>query len=142
MLSKKKLKKSLLLLIALVALSFKSFSQTDTIQQRIVLTKPVAKLVVKDLVSYDQVRLELNATLELLNETNSKLTTQSVLTDNLQVQINNYESMVGNLQEKYNTQAKLSKDLEAALKSANRKTKLYKIGTYIGAGALVLLLAK
>ena len=142
MLSKKKLKKNLTLLIALVALSFKSFSQTDTIQQRIVLTKPVAKLVVKDLVSYDQVRLELNATLELLNETNSKLTTQSVLTDNLQVQINNYESMVGNLQEKYNTQAKLSKDLEAALKSANRKTKLYKIGTYIGAGALVLLLAK
>ena len=142
MLSKKKLKKSLTLLIALVALSFKSFSQTDTIQQRIVLTKPVAKLVVKDLVSYDQVRLELKTTLELLNETNSKLTTQSVLTDNLQVQIDNYESMVGNLQEKYNTQAKLSKDLEAALKSANRKTKLYKIGTYIGAGALVLLLAK
>ena len=142
MLSKKKLKKSLTLLIALVALSFKSFSQTDTIQQRIVLTKPVAKLVVKDLVSYDQVRLELKTTLELLNETNSKLTTQSMLTDNLQVQIDNYESMVGNLQEKYNTQAKLSKDLEAALKSANRKTKLYKIGTYIGAGALVLLLAK
>ncbi len=142
MLSKKKLKKSLTLLIALVALSFKSFSQTDTIQQRIVLTKPVAKLVVKDLVSYDQVRLELKTTLELLNETNSKLTTQSVLTDNLQVQIDNYESMVGNLQEKYNTQANLSKDLEAALKSANRKTKLYKIGTYIGAGALVLLLAK
>ena len=94
------------------------------------------------MVSYDQVRLELKTTLELLNETNSKLTTQSMLTDNLQVQIDNYESMVGNLQEKYNTQAKLSKDLEAALKSANRKTKLYKIGTYIGAGALVLLLAK
>ncbi len=142
MLSKKKLKKSLMLLIPLVALSFKSFSQTDTIQQRIVLTKPVAKLVVKDLVSYDQVRLELKATLDLLGETNSKLSTQSILTDNLQVQINNYESIVGNLQEKYNTQARLSEDLEAALKSANRKTKLYKIGTYVGAGALVLLLAR
>lgn len=142
MLSKKKLKKSLMLLIPLVALSFKSFSQTDTLQQRIVLTKPVAKLVVKDLVSYDQVRLELKATLDLLGETNAKLSTQSILTDNLQVQINNYESIVGNLQEKYNTQARLSKDLEAALKSANRKTKLYKIGTYVGAGALVLLLAR
>lgn len=142
MLSKKKLKKSLMLLIPLVALSFKSFSQTDTLQQRIVLTKPVAKLVVKDLVSYDQVRLELKATLDLLGETNAKLSTQSILTDNLQVQINNYESIVGNLQEKYNTQARLSEDLEAALKSANRKTKLYKIGTYVGAGALVLLLAR
>ena len=131
-----------MLLIPLVALSFKSFSQTDTLQQRIVLTKPVAKLVVKDLVSYDQVRLELKATLDLLGETNAKLTTQSILTDNLQVQINNYESIVGNLQEKYNTQARLSEDLEAALKAANRKTKLYKIGTYVGAGALVLLLAR
>ena len=142
MLSKKKLKKSLMLLIPLVALSFKSFSQTDTLQQRIVLTKPVAKLVVKDLVSYDQVRSELKATSDLLGETNAKLTTQSILTDNLQVQITNYESIVGNLQEKYNTQARLSEDLEAALKAANRKTKLYKIGTYVGAGALVLLLAR
>ena len=142
MLLKNKLKRNLLLLIALVALSSKSFSQTDTLQQRIVLTKPVAKLVVKDLVSYDQVRLELKATLDLLGETNAKLTTQSILTDNLQVQITNYESIVGNLQEKYNTQARLSEDLEAALKAANRKTKLYKIGTYVGAGALVLLLAR
>ena len=142
MLSKKKLKKSLMLLIPLVALSFKSFSQTDTLQQRIVLTKPVAKLVVKDLVSYDQVKLELKTTIDLLNETNLKLNTQTILTDNLQVQINNYESIVGNLQEKYNTQARLSEDLEAALKAANRKTKLYKIGTYVGAGALVLLLAR
>lgn len=142
MLSKKKLKKSLLLLIALVALSFKSFSQTDTLQQRIVLTKPVAKLVVKDLVSFDQIKLELKTTVDLLNETNLKLNTQTILTGNLELQINNYESIVGNLQEKYNTQARLSEDLEAALKKANRKTKLYKIGTYIGAGALVLLLAK
>ena len=142
MLSKKKLKKSLLLLIALVALSFKSFSQTDTLQQRIVLTKPVAKLVVKDLVSFDQVKLELKTTIDLLSETNLKLNTQTILTDNLQVQINNYESIVGNLQEKYNTQARLSEDLEAALKKANRRTKLYKIGTYVGAGALVLLLAR
>lgn len=142
MLLKKKLSKNLMLLIVLVALSFKSFSQTDTVQQRIVLTKPIAKLVVKDLVSFDQAKLELQATLDLLNETNAKLSTQTILTDNLQVQINNYESIVGNLEEKYNTQARLSEDLEAALKKANRRTKLYKIGTYVGAGALVLLLAK
>ena len=41
-----------------------------------------------------------------------------------------------------NTQQKLSDDLQAALKAANRKTKLYKIGTYVGAGALLLLLAR
>ena len=123
-------------------MSFKSFSQTDTLQQRIVLTKPVAKLVVKDLVSFDQVKLELKTTLDLLNETNLKLKTQTTLTDNLQIQINNYESIVGNIEDNDNTQARHAEDLEAALEAANRKTKLYKIGTYVGAGALVLLLAR
>ena len=125
MLLKNKLKRNLLLLIALVVLSSKSFSQTDTLQQRIVLTKPVAKLVVKVLISGDQVKLELKTTLELLEQTNFKLTTQTNLVTNLQGQITNYESIVGTLENKYETQQKLSEDLEAALKAANRKTKLY-----------------
>jgi len=142
MLLRNKLKKSLMLLIVLVALSYKGFSQTDTIQQKIVLTKPIAKLVVKDLISGDQLKLELKTTLDILDQTNFKLATQTNLVTNLQGQVVNFESIVGNLQEKYNTQARLSDDLEAALKKANRKTKLYKIGTYIGGGALLLLLAK
>lgn len=142
MLLKKKLKGNLMLLIALVALSFKSFSQTDTIPPRILLTKPVAKLVVKDLIKGDQTFLELQTTVELLKQTNFKLTTQTNLVTNLNDQIVNYESMVTNLEGKFQTQEKLSNDLEEALKKANRKTKLYKIGTYIGGGALLLLLAK
>lgn len=142
MLLRNKLKKSLMLLIVLVALSYKGFSQTDTIHQKIVLTKPIAKLVVKDLITGDQLKLELKTTLDILDQTNFKLATQTNLVTNLQGQVVNFESIVGNLQEKYNTQARLSDDLEAALKKANRKTKLYKIGTYIGGGALLLLLAK
>jgi len=142
MLLKNKLKKSLMLLIVLVALSYKGFSQTDTVQKKIVLTKPIAKLVVKDLISGDQLKLELKTTLDILDQTNFKLATQTNLVTNLQGQVVNFESIVGNLQNKYDTQARLSDDLEAALKKANRKTKLYKIGTYIGGGALLLLLAK
>jgi len=142
MLLKKKLKKNLTLLIALVALSSNCFSQTDTLQERIVLTKPIAKLVVKDLISGDQLKLELETTLQVLEQTNFKLNTQTNLVTNLQGQVTNYESIVGNLENKFNTQQKLSDDLQAALKAANRKTKLYKIGTYVGAGALLLLLAR
>lgn len=87
-------------------------------------------------------KLELRTTLELLEQTNFKLNTQSTLVFNLQDQLTNYESIVGTLENKFQTQQKLSDDLEAALKIANRKTKLYKIGTYVGAGALVLLLAR
>lgn len=87
-------------------------------------------------------KLELQTTLELLEQTNFKLNTQTNLVFNLQDQLTNYGTIVGTLENKFETQQKLSDDLEAALKIANRKTKLYKIGTYIGAGALVLLLAK
>ena len=142
MLLKKKLRKNLTLLIALVALSFKSFSQTDTINQKIVLTKPIAKLVVKDLVSGDQLKLELQTTLQVLEQTNFKLNTQTNLVTNLENQLTNFESIVGNLENKFATQQRLSEDLEAALKKANRRAKLFEIGSYVGAGAVVLLLVK
>ena len=66
MLSKEKLKRNLWLLTLLVLLSFKSFSQNDTVNQKIVLTKPVAKLVVKDLIQGDQTKEELVATNDIL----------------------------------------------------------------------------
>ena len=140
MLLREKLKKNLWLLILLVLLSFKSFSQNDTINQKIVLTKPVAKLVVKDLISGDQKAQELTAVNNLLKETEFKLNTQSTLVLNLQSQIKNYDQIVGELDGKFELQQKLSKDLEEALKKQRRQTTIYKIGAGVGAVATVLLL--
>tara|TARA_Y100001972_G_C7644983_1_gene324074 strand:- start:21 stop:401 length:381 start_codon:yes stop_codon:yes gene_type:complete len=124
----------------LVLLSFKSFSQNDTINQKIVLTKPVAKLVVKDLISGDQRAEELTAVNALLKETEFKLNTQSTLVLNLQTQIKNYDQIVSELDGKFELQQKLSQDLEAALKKQRRQTTIYKIGAGVGAVATVLLL--
>ena len=140
MLLKEKLKRNLWLSILLVLLSFKSFSQNDTINQKIVLTKPVAKLVVKDLISGDQRAEELTAVNALLKETEFKLNTQSTLVLNLQTQIKNYDQIVSELDGKFELQQKLSKDLEAALKKQRRQTTIYKIGAGVGAVATVLLL--
>ena len=140
MLLKEKLKRNLWLSILLVLLSFKSFSQNDTINQKIVLTKPVAKLVVKDLVSFDQVTLELEATTDLLNETNNKLNTQSILIGNLEDQINNYDNILSKLNSKYDVQQRLSADLEKSLKRQKTMTTIYKIGTTVGLVATGLLL--
>ena len=140
MLLKEKLKRNLWLSILLVLLSFKSFSQNDTINQKIVLTKPVAKLVVKDLISGDQKAQELTAVNNLLKETEFKLNTQSTLVLNLQSQIKNYDQIVGELDGKFELQQKLSKDLEEALKKQRRQTTIYKIGAGVGAVATVLLL--
>jgi 2C-methyl-D-erythritol 2,4-cyclodiphosphate synthase len=78
----------------------------------------------------------------LLTETNNKLLTQTDLVTNLKFQINNYDSTILAMQEKYNTQARLSEELEIALKRSKRQAKLYKIGTYVGLAAVGILIVK
>ena len=123
-------------------MSYNSFSQIATDSTKIVLTKPIAKLVIQDIVVGDQIKLELKTLEELLGQTNNKLGTQTVLVTNLNSQITNYRSIIKDLSTKSSIQKDLSKDLEIALKKANRRTKLYKIGTTVGAVALGLLLIK
>ena len=60
-------------------MSWKGFSQNDTIVKPIVLTKPVARLVIKDLVNGDAANRELQAMHNILKITNDKLLTQSDL---------------------------------------------------------------
>lgn len=78
----------------------------------------------------------------LLTETNNKLLVQTDLVTNLQLQINNYDSSISAMQDKYNTQARLSEELEIALKRSKRQAKLYKIGSYVGLAAVGILLVK
>ena len=54
-------------------MSWSSFSQTAIDSSKIQLTKPVAKLVVKDLITADGLKLELKTVKEVLEETNNKL---------------------------------------------------------------------
>jgi hypothetical protein len=123
-------------------MSFNSFSQTVIDSTKIVLTKPVAKLVIQDIVVGDQLKLKLRTLEEILNQTNGKLRTQTLLVTNLESQVLNYKGIVTDLNSKSSIQNDLTKDLEAALKKANRRTKLYKIGTTVGAVALGLLIIK
>ncbi len=123
-------------------MSFNSFSQTVIDSTKIVLTKPIAKLVIQDIVVGDQLKIQFKTLEEILKETNGKLKTQTLLVTNLESQVLNYKSMVTDLNSKSSIQNDLTKDLEAALKKANRRTKLYKIGTTVGAVALGLLIIK
>tara|TARA_B100001113_G_scaffold337647_1_gene319103 strand:- start:503 stop:877 length:375 start_codon:yes stop_codon:yes gene_type:complete len=121
-------------------LSFKSFSQNDTVSTTIQLSKPVAKLVVTDLLSGDQAKLEVKTLNELIIELEKKNTTSLDIINNLEIQNNNFEKMILSHDEKFATQSRLSEDLEKALKRQKRQTTIYKIGTTVGAVATVLLL--
>ena len=123
-------------------MSYNSSSQTVIDSTKIVLTKPVAKLVIQDIVVGDQLKLQLKTTEELLKETNSKLETQSFLVVNLETQVGNYKSIIADLNSKSSIQRDLTKDLEKALKAQKRRTFLYKVGTVVGGVATLLLLVQ
>ena len=142
MLLKSKLSRSLMLLITLVMMSLNAFSQNVTDSTKIQLTKPIAKLVIKDLIQFDGLSVEMQTMQTILTETNNKLITQNELVTNLQLQNNNLESVIRELNTKYDTQAQLTADFEVALKRQKRQSTIYKIGTTVGAAAVLLLLVQ
>lgn len=119
-------------------MSLKSFSQIDTIVKPVILTKPVARLVIKDLVSGDAATKEIKAMQTILTVTNDKFLAQSDLVANLKKQNINLESIIGKKDDQFRTQKELSDELQKALKKANRQKKLYQIGSAIGAAAILL----
>jgi len=123
-------------------MSFNAFSQTATDSTKIQLTKPIAKLVIKDLIQFDGLSTEMQTMQSILSETNSKLLTQNQLVVNLELQTNNLEAVIRELNKKYDTQSSLTKDFEVALKRQKRQSTIYKIGTTVGAVATLLLLVK
>lgn len=123
-------------------MSLNAFSQTATDSTKIQLTKPIARLVIKDLIQFDGLSTEMQTMQSILTETNNKLITQNQLVTNLQLQNNNLESVIRELNAKYETQAKLTLDFEKALKRQKRQSTIYKIGTTVGAAAVLLLLVQ
>lgn len=123
-------------------MSLSAFSQKDTDSTKIQLTKPVAKLVIKDLVQYDGLSLEVKSMRELLMETNNKLEVQTELVSNLKTQVLNYQSIIEQKDSQFEVQKDVSATLEKALKKEKRAKKLYQIGSAIGGGAILLLLVQ
>ena len=143
MLLKKKHKLNWILLISLVMMSWNSFSQTVTTDSlKIQLPKPIAKLVIKDLIRYDGLTQEVNTVRSILEETNNKLQSQTELVINLRSQITNYKDLTATKDEQLSQQQLAIADLQKSLKKANRTKKLYKIGSTLGLASTALLLLK
>jgi len=123
-------------------ISWNSFSQTVTDTTRIVLTKPIAKLVVKDLISFDGLE-KTNKTLnQLIQETNNRLDKSLKLNTNLSQQVKNYQLIISDKNVQLQTSDVLSNQLQKELKKEARAKKLYQIGSGIGVFATLLLLAQ
>lgn len=121
-------------------MSWNSFSQSVTDSTQIQLTKPVAKLVIKDLIQFDGLSQEMETMQVILTETNNKLNTQGELVANLKTQVLNYQSIIEKKDQQFSTQEELSKRLQQDLKKQKIRTKLMGgAGIAIAIAAAVLI---
>jgi hypothetical protein len=104
------------------------------------LKQPIAKLVIKDLITGDGAKEELRKTVELLTLEQKKIVLKDSVIGKLDIKIVNLESIILKKDEQFNLEATKSLQLEKELKGQRRKTFLYKVGTFIGAGAVLVLL--
>ena len=135
--------KKLILLIPILLLNLKSFSQQDTIKDSIVSIKvPIVRLVIKDLINGDGAIEELVQVSNLLELERNKAEIRTKEVEILNTKITNLEKndlfQAGQL----NTASELSKKLHKELKAEKRKSFLYKIGTGVGVVLTAILLLK
>jgi len=106
---------------------------------KIQLTKPVAKLVIKDLIKGDGLSEEMQTMQSILTETNNKLLVQTDLVANLRAQIANFERIVNEKDNQVGLSQELSQKLQTDLKKQKLKTKLFSgAGILAAVGVLVL----
>ena len=123
-------------------MSWNSFSQSVTDSTQIQLTKPIARLVIKDLIQFDGLSEEMQTMQTILTETNNKLLTQGTLVANLKTQVENYQKIINKQETQLDTSEELSDQLQKELKKQARTQKLYKVGSIVCAAALGLLIVK
>ena len=120
-------------------MSWNSFSQNVTDNQ-IQLTKPIARLVIKDLIQFDGLSNEMQVMQTILTETNNKLLTQGELVANLQTQVQNYQSIIDKKNQQFDTQEQLSKKLQIQLTKPKLRTKIMGgAGLLVAVGVAVLI---
>ena len=134
-----KLAQKLMLLILLMTMSLKGFSQSVTDSTSIQLEKPIAKLVIKDLITGDGAKDELAITIDKIKLFEQKIVLKDSIISNLNSQIGNFNSIMLTKNDQLLLSQELSKKLETDLKKQKMKNKLTMGAGLVGIVAAVLL---
>ena len=126
-------------------LSLNAFSQSATKDSVVVIPVKIAKQVAKDLVAYDGLKLEHKTALDLLINTESKVTNQSNIIKQYEIKDNQYKQVIKN----YDIQVLSYKNMTNELQKDLRKTKtkafwgrLKGLGVGIAAGVALGIIIK
>ena len=134
-----KLAQKLMLLIILMTMSLKGFSQNATDSTSIQLKKPIAKLVIKDLITGDGAKDELIITLDKIKLFEQKIVLKDSIIFNLNNKINNFNSILLTKSDQLLLSQELSKKLETDLKKQKFKNKLTMGAGIVGIIAVAIL---
>ena len=111
-------------LILLMMMSLKGFSQNVTDGTSIQLKKPIAKLVIKDLITGDGIKEELSLSVSKIRLLEQKIVLKDSVIKNLDFKVGNFESIMLTKTDQLALSQELSKRLQADLKKQKLKTKL------------------
>ncbi len=129
-----------MLLITLMMTSLKSFSQNVTDSTSIQLKKPIAKLVIKDLITGDGAKKELALTLDKINFLEQKIVLKDSIIFSLNSQVGNFESIMLTKSDQLALSQELSKRLQTDLKKQKLKTKLMGGAGLVAIAGVILIL--
>ena len=136
--------KKLILLTILALTSLNCFSQTGTNKEsdttKVVLTKEVAKQIVKDLIRLDGCQEELKLTQNKIIKLEEREIQKETIISLLKDKDKNNQFVITQKDKQLQISDELSKSLGKELKSSKRTTSLYKLGTLVGIISTSLLL--
>jgi hypothetical protein len=107
-----------------------SFSQTDT--SKVVISTPIAKLIVKDLILGDECREELKLTQDKVLKLQSREQQKDTIINLLEQKDTNNQFIINSQTSQLQLSEQLSRELHKELKGQKNKTLLWKIGTFAG----------
>jgi hypothetical protein len=132
--------KKLVVLIAILMMSSKSFSQTATDITLIRLEKPIVRLVIKDLIVGDGTKQELFLTQDKVKLLEQKIILKDDIIYSLNTQIFNYKSIIDTRSEQLALSQELSSRLQRDLKKEQVKGKMVAGTGILGILAVLFIL--
>lgn len=133
--------KKLIPLILLVMMSLQGFSQSVIDTTKIQLKKPIARLVIKDLIIGDGAKEEIKLLSNKLGLLETKIVVKDSVIFNLNERVMNFENILNTQSSQIALSKELNDKLQLDLKKQKVKTKLT-TGAGILVAAGILLLAK
>ena len=128
--------RKLIMLILIGMMSLNSFSQNVIDTTSIQLKKPIVRLVIKDLITGDSFKKELNLITTKYSLLENKVILKDSVINNLNFQINNFNSILSTKGSQLEVTQELNNKLKLEIKKQKFKNKLT-----AGAGVVAILVA-